>query len=65
MKAVLEISPKYCVALSEGFINSTMEFVKSLFSLGYIKRVLNTNEIFNFQFVKQIHPEKEHYSSST
>ncbi|MFX1570527.1 MAG: ABC transporter substrate-binding protein, partial [Promethearchaeota archaeon] len=28
VKAILEISPKYCIALSEGFIDSTMEFVQ-------------------------------------
>lgn len=62
VKAVLEISPKFCIALSEAYINSTMEFVKSLFSLGYIKKVLTMNEIFDFQFIKQVHPEKEHYT---
>ncbi|MFW9902501.1 MAG: ABC transporter substrate-binding protein [Candidatus Thorarchaeota archaeon] len=65
VKAVLEISPKYCITLSEGFVNSTMEFVQSLFSLGYIKKVLTMEDIFNFQFVKQIHPEKEHYTIFT
>lgn len=61
VNAVLEISPKYCIALSEGYINSTMEFAKSLFNLGYVKRIPKIEEIFNFQFVQQLHPEKEHY----
>jgi NitT/TauT family transport system substrate-binding protein len=60
---VLAISPKYCISLSDEYIKSTMEFVESLFDLGYIKRVLKVDEIFNFQFVEQLHPEKEHYTS--
>ncbi|UCC19000.1 MAG: ABC transporter substrate-binding protein [Promethearchaeota archaeon] len=61
VKAILEISPKYCIALSEGYIHSTMKFVKSLFNLGYIKKILLMKDIFDFQFVEKIHPEKQHY----
>ena len=61
VNAVLEISPKYCIALSEEYTNSTMEFVKSLFNLGYVKRIPKIKEIFDFQFVKRLHPEKNHY----
>lgn len=60
-KAVLEISPKYCIALSDGYVNSTMEFVNALYKLGYINQNLKINDIFNFKFVNQIHPEQEHY----
>lgn len=62
VKSVLEISPKYCIALSEEYVNSTMGFVRSLYNLGYIKRILKINEIFEFAFVNQVHPEKEHYN---
>jgi len=61
VNSILEISPKYCIALSEGYINSTMKFVESLFNLGYIKRICKIEEIFDIQFVNQLHPEKEHY----
>ncbi len=61
-KSILEISPKYCIALSEGYVSSTMEFVKSLHKLGYIKRELNLDDIFNFNFINEVHPEKDHYS---
>ena len=60
-EAVLKISPKYCISLSEGYVNSTIDFVKILFSLNYIKRILKKKEIFNFTFINQIHPESEHY----
>jgi NitT/TauT family transport system substrate-binding protein len=59
--SVLEISPKYCISLPEGYVHSTMEFVKTLYDLGYITRSLKIEEIFNFKFVNQIHPEQEHY----
>ena len=60
--AVLEISPKYCIALSEGYVKSTMEFVRTLKDLGYIKKELRINDIFDFKFVQEVHPETEHYS---
>ncbi|MFX1275261.1 MAG: ABC transporter substrate-binding protein [Promethearchaeota archaeon] len=61
IKSVLEISPKYCIALSESMINSTMKFVQTLYELNYIKKKLEIEDIFNFKFIRIIHPEKEHY----
>ncbi|MFX1395155.1 MAG: ABC transporter substrate-binding protein [Promethearchaeota archaeon] len=60
-KSILKISPKYCIALSKGYVNATMNFVNTLYNLGYIKRQLKINNIFNFNFVKKMHPEKHHY----
>jgi len=59
---VLKISPKYCIALSDGYIKSTMEFVRTLKDLGYIKKALKIKDIFDLAFVKKVHPEPEHYS---
>jgi hypothetical protein len=39
-----------------------MEFMKYLYNLGYIRKELKKEDIFNFQFIKQIHPEKDHYT---
>ncbi len=61
IKKVLSISPKYCIALSNGYVTSTMEFVEALHRLGYIKRKLVIEDIFNFRFVEKIHPENHHY----
>ncbi len=61
IKKVLSISPKYCIALSDGYVTSTMEFVEALHRLGYIKRKLDIEDIFNFRFVEKIHPENHHY----
>ncbi len=62
VSAVLKISPKYCIALPESYINSTIEFVKTLRDLGYIKKDLKIDDIFEFKFVQEVHPEPEHYS---
>jgi len=62
VKSILEISPKYCIALSEGYLDSTKGFVNTMHTLGYIKEKLTSSEIFTFDFVKQVHPEKDHYS---
>jgi len=59
---VLKISPKYCIALSEGYIKSTMEFVRTLKDLGYVKKELRVSDIFDLKFVQEVHPESEHYS---
>jgi len=62
VSTVLEISPKYCIALSEGYVKSTMEFVRTLKDLGYIKKELRISDIFDFNFIQEVHPESEHYS---
>ncbi len=62
VSSILQISPKYCIALSEDYINSTMEFMKILNETGYIKSELKIKDIFDFTFVNKVHPEKEHYS---
>ena len=61
-KDVLEISPKYCISLSEGYLKSTEGFVNTMHTLGYIKEKLTSSEIFTYDFVEQVHPEKDHYS---
>lgn len=59
---IFKISPKYCAKITEGYISSTMEFVKALKCLGYISREISKNEIFDLSLIEKIHPEKEHYS---
>jgi len=58
---VFKISPNYCIALNEEYVTSTMMFVKILHELNYIKKPLQVTDIFNFEFVEKIHPEKNHY----
>lgn len=56
-----KISPKYCAALPQEYVDSTMKFVTTLRELGYIEKNLHKSEIFDFSFIKEIHPEKHHY----
>jgi len=55
------ISPKYCSALSPEYVASTMGFVKVLKNLGYINRLIGEDEIFDYRFIKKVHPDKPHY----
>ncbi|MFX1237996.1 MAG: ABC transporter substrate-binding protein [Promethearchaeota archaeon] len=61
VKSILEISPRYCISLSKPMIKSTIKFAENLQKLKYIKKKLNISEIFHFDQVNYIHPEKDHY----
>ncbi|MFW9936199.1 MAG: ABC transporter substrate-binding protein, partial [Candidatus Thorarchaeota archaeon] len=61
VKSVLRISPKYCIALSKEFIETTMEFVDRLHRLRYINTKLDSKDIFILDFVQKLHPEPDHY----
>ncbi len=58
----LKVSPKYCSALTAGYISSTMGFVKILKRLGYIEHEISSGEIFDTSLIQKIHPGKDHYS---
>lgn len=57
----LSISPKYCAALTEGYITSTMAFAQALKRLGYINREVSREEVFDLSLIRKAHPEKDHY----
>lgn len=57
----LKVSPKYCAKLTDGYIASTMDFVRTLKRLGYIKRNIAKEDIFDTSLIDKIHPEKDHY----
>jgi hypothetical protein len=38
-----------------------MDFVKALKKLGYIKRELDRDEIFDTSLIEKVHPGKDHY----
>ncbi len=56
------ISPKYCAALSQEFVDATMAFVPVLKRLKYISRILSEDEIFEHSFINEIHKEPPHYN---
>ncbi|MDH5637407.1 MAG: ABC transporter substrate-binding protein [Nitrospinota bacterium] len=55
------ISPRYCAALPDSYIASTMKFVETLSDLGYISRCVEAEEIFDKSFIDVTHPESDHY----
>ena len=57
----LKISPKYCAQITDGYISSTMDFVRVMTKLGYINREISCEEIFDTSLIKKIHPSKDHY----
>lgn len=57
----LRISPKYCSALTNEYISSTMEFVHVLKALGYISREILSVDIFDTSVIQKVHPAKAHY----
>lgn len=58
----LGISPRYCAQLSDGFISSSMKFVRRMKELGYIERCPTEQEIFDLCVISKIHPSGDHYN---
>ncbi len=57
----LSISPKYCAALTDEYISSAMGFVSVLKRLGYIKKEMTFDELFEPSLINSLHPEQDHY----
>lgn len=57
----LTVSPKYCAQLTDHYIASTMGFVSVLNGLGYIRRTLKADEIFDSTLINKVHPGADHY----
>ena len=57
----LQVSPKYCAALSNDYIASTMDFMRALLRLGYIQKELSRDEIFDRTLIDEVHPGPDHY----
>jgi len=57
------VSPRYCAALTEEYIASTMRFVDTLKTSGYISRNVDREEIFDTSFIERVHPEPQHYDT--
>lgn len=58
----LKISSKYCAKVTAGYISATMSFVRAMLSLGYIRREITADEIFDTSLIDKIHPEEDHYT---
>lgn len=60
----LQVSPRYCAQLTEGYISSAMRFVKALKKSGYIGRDIPREEIFDTTLIRKVHPAMDHYGES-
>jgi NitT/TauT family transport system substrate-binding protein len=58
----LSISPRYCAKLTDGYISSTMAFVKVMKSMEYLRGDMTAGEIFDTSFIDRVHPEEGHYA---
>lgn len=55
------LSPRYCAQLTEGYIKATMGFVRAMKRLGYIKKDIRREEIFETEIIRNIHVSEDHY----
>ena len=56
-----KISPKYCASIPDEYIESTMKFIPVLNNLGYMHGNLKQDDVFNLEFIKNVHPWPVHY----
>ena len=59
----LTVSPKYCAQLTDSYIASTMRFVSVLNDIGYIRRRLEADEIFDCVLINKVHSGAHHYDA--
>ncbi len=59
--STLNVSPRYCAALTDEYILCTMKLTERLRDLGYIERSVRENEIFDLSLIREVHPEPDHY----
>jgi len=58
----LSISPKYCAALSDEFVDSTMRLIPVLREMNYLGKIPEDADIFERKLIRKIHPERPHYT---
>ncbi len=63
VRETLALSPRYCAKLTGDYIASTLRFLPVLKTLGYIRRELEQEEIFDRSIIDEVHPEPDHYGS--
>ncbi len=58
---VLRVSPRYCAALTEEYISSTLSMAGAMKRLGYIKKDFSRQDIFYEDLIREVHPSEGHY----
>jgi NitT/TauT family transport system substrate-binding protein len=61
VRETLEISPRYCAALSAGYVDCAMRLAGRLKELGYIGREVREEEVFEASIIQEVHPGPPHY----
>ncbi|MBI4828138.1 MAG: ABC transporter substrate-binding protein [Nitrospinae bacterium] len=56
-----QVSPRYCAAVTDDYIASTMRFARTMHAHGYIARDVTVAELFDLRFIREVHPEPDHY----
>jgi NitT/TauT family transport system substrate-binding protein len=57
----LDISPRYCAALTDGYIDCTMRLKDRMKELGYIKGDISQDDVFDLTLIEEVHPGSDHY----
>lgn len=61
--AAYRISPKFCAALPDEYLASTMRFARALEYLGYISAPSREDQLFDLSLIRKIHPSPPHYQA--
>jgi NitT/TauT family transport system substrate-binding protein len=61
VRETLDVSPRYCAQLTDGYISCTMAFVKTLKRLGYIAKEPSVEDIFDLRHIAKVHGPGDHY----
>jgi len=59
---VLQVSPRYCAALPDAYIDAAMAFVPVLQSMGYLHTALSRQVVFETVHISKVHPDQPHYT---
>lgn len=62
VRRTLEVSPRYCASLPGSYVRSCLDFGPVMARLGYLVRQPEEREVFDFRFIRKVHPEGHHYS---
>ncbi|MBE8539114.1 ABC transporter substrate-binding protein [Geoglobus acetivorans] len=62
IKDMLTLSPKYCASLPDEYVSSTQTLAALMKKLGYVENSLKKSDVFNFDLISEVHPQREHYS---
>lgn len=63
IRETIGISPRYCAQITHAYIRETLRFADTMTRLGFLKREVAAEEIFDTSIVEEIHPPGDHYET--